>query len=624
MDTLLYFLSDLPNGLSSLLHQDFASALFSPPSSPPSSSSSTRYTPQHQHHGSWFSNYYHYYHGGNNVHGPQRIQPHPLLEMAASNMLVRLGLLAVLCLGAFYYCVTTMEQQQRQIAGADGDAGSNWLADPVPSSTTAANASNDNLTTATTSATGGSNGALTAATESHPRRSMSNLYPSATTTMTNDSNMSLGGSTAGITTGARTASLLTPNMTAAEVMALLGRRVNNLEQLHRQQSHQLQQQQQQQQGPARGSLLSLTLVNGRRQPGPDFADSTTTTPSTTPSSITATIILALIRSTATAMALTCGTTEAHLLSSSASTTPTIPCSDVFSRSENNNNKAYVAGDKPGIETEWNQDVKDDIRALKVKKDTSQDQDNDLTPPAYKKDKQKELDSCNDNDDDESVYQSEQEFGHFSTATPFFDPTSEEDSWREYRNMMYYSTNYPPPYNTGGGESSRSNSRRSSIFAPSPSSPAPTTTAHVATRGELDREVERSELAEEKEVVGAKEEEDLPLWAHFYSLDALQSIICQRLFSASLAQQQQHRQSYGQCTRSLFHPKQTRTSKRKVQRLSRMILSRRISAFGSSSNSSSPSTNSPSPSASVSTPSSASMSIWSTSMQSLVQLGRATT
>ncbi|KAG0373629.1 hypothetical protein BGX24_011454 [Mortierella sp. AD032] len=149
-------------------------------------------------------------------------------------------------------------------------------------------------------------------------------------------------------------------------------------------------------------------------------------------------------------------TEAHLLSSSASTTPTIPCSDVFSGSENNNNKAYVAGDKPGVETEWNQDVKDDMRALKMKKDTSQDQDNDLTPPAYKKDKQKDLDSCNDNDDDESVYQSEQEFGHFSTATPFFDPSSEEYSWREYRNMMYYSTNYPPPYSTGGGESTNAN------------------------------------------------------------------------------------------------------------------------------------------------------------------------
>ncbi|KAI7827975.1 hypothetical protein BC939DRAFT_475020 [Gamsiella multidivaricata] len=50
--------------------------------------------------------------------------------MLASNLLVRLSLLVVLCLGAFYYLVTVMDQQQQQIAGGpSGTAGSNWLAD---------------------------------------------------------------------------------------------------------------------------------------------------------------------------------------------------------------------------------------------------------------------------------------------------------------------------------------------------------------------------------------------------------------------------------------------------------------------------------------------------------------
>ncbi|CAO3570002.1 unnamed protein product [Mortierella alpina] len=63
------------------------------------------------------------------THMPYRIPPHPLLVLVASNLLVRLALLLVLCLGAFYYCVTMMEQQQRQIAGVSGGVGSNWLAD---------------------------------------------------------------------------------------------------------------------------------------------------------------------------------------------------------------------------------------------------------------------------------------------------------------------------------------------------------------------------------------------------------------------------------------------------------------------------------------------------------------
>lgn len=241
MDTLLFFLSDLHNGFSFLLHQDFVSALFS--TAPPTTS--TRFPHQALHHApfsSWFSNYDHY--GSNNVHGPQRIPPHPLLEMAASNIPIRLGLLVILCLGAFYYCVTTMEQQQRQIAGVDGGAGSNWLADPVPATSTTA--TNSNSTTASTS------GVATTATENHPRRSLSDLYPSVTGAFTTaGSNVSLGSTRRATARGVSTR--LTPGMTAAEVMASLGRSVNNLEQLRRQQ---LQQQR------LGSQILNLTLVNG--------------------------------------------------------------------------------------------------------------------------------------------------------------------------------------------------------------------------------------------------------------------------------------------------------------------------------------------------------------------------
>ncbi|KAF9147679.1 hypothetical protein BG015_010645 [Linnemannia schmuckeri] len=142
----------------------------------------------------------------------------------------------------------------------------------------------------------------------------------------------------------------------------------------------------------------------------------------------------------------------------------MPCSCVFSGCEK------VANDKPGIEPEWKESVNKDgdaePKSLK-KKDIQQD----TLQPAFK-DKQKDLDS-NRNDEAQSVYQSEQEFGHFSATGPF---NAEDDAWREYRNMMYYSSNYPLPlsatFGSSGGESSRSNSRRSSIFAPSPSPPAP--------------------------------------------------------------------------------------------------------------------------------------------------------
>jgi hypothetical protein len=53
-----------------------------------------------------------------------------------------------------------------------------------------------------------------------------------------------------------------------------------------------------------------------------------------------------------------------------------------------------------------------MMALKMKKGISQDKYNDSTPPAYKKDKQKDLDPYNyDGHKDEGVFQSEQAFGH---------------------------------------------------------------------------------------------------------------------------------------------------------------------------------------------------------------------
>lgn len=156
---------------------------------------------------------------------------------------------------------------------------------------------------------------------------------------------------------------------------------------------------------------------------------------------------------------------------------------------------------------------------------------------------------------------------------------------------------------GGGELIRCNWCRSSIIALS-LSPSVSTIAPIVTTEELDSEKECSGLAEENEEV---EEEELPFWIHFYSLDALQSIICQRLISVPLTQQhqqqhqhQQYRQSHGRYSRPPLEFKQLRASKRKARRLSRMTMSRRISTFGSPLNSSS------------------SMSISSTSMQLLMQ------
>jgi hypothetical protein len=238
----------------------------------------------------------------------------------------------------------------------------------------------------------------------------------------------------------------------------------------------------------------------------------------------------------------------HLTAYSASTTPIIPCLNVFPE--------VVADGKPRSEPEWEQGAGGP--QLK-KKNNPQIQGDTLTGSAHRKDKQRDLNSFDD--DDERVYQSEQEFGHFSTTGPTttFGVAGEEDSWREYRNMMYYSTNCSPPYSTGGGgESSRSNSRRSSIFAPSPSPPIPVSTGiHIAP----------AEKSGESEV----EEQ---FWPHFYSLDALQFTICQRLFTASLNQQnryQQGRQLHShKCIRDMSRHKQLRATRQKVRYQSRRL------------------------------------------------------
>lgn len=290
------------------------------------------------------------------------------------------------------------------------------------------------------------------------------------------------------------------------------------------------------------------------------------------------------------MSLTCGAEnhlQQHLSPYSASTTPAIPCSNVFSEPESNN----AADDKPGFERDWNASVKKDVdtesKSLKMK---------DTPQPAHK-DKQKDL---GNSDDDEDVYQREQEFGNFSTARPV---DTEHDAWREYRDMMYYSSNYPPPYSatfgSGGGESSRSTSRRCSIITSTPSPPtlvsdqiALTTTIVVNhTKG-------KQGLTEVEE-----EEAELPFWTHFYTWDALQSTICQRLASATrtpptfLSNQQKSREL---CSRSSFCQKQDRhKARRQIKTTRRAILNRPPSRSSPYSTLPSASTSSPSSSSSVS-------------------------
>ncbi|KAG0217486.1 hypothetical protein BGX33_010377 [Mortierella sp. NVP41] len=349
-------------------------------------------------------------------------------------------------------------------------------------------------------------------------------------------------------------------MTAAEVMASLGRSVNRLEQHYRQQ----------QQRTGR-PLLNLILVNGQHT-GPDSADSTTSIPA----SITATIISALLRSTAIAMTRTCGNVNHHHLSSySASTTPAIPCPNVFSGSDKDL-------DKPGVEPEWNSDSKDKRVAGKEldgtddfawKKNSKQEKDTATFPRNKNKDIEKHTNDDTHSNEDEGIYKSEQEFGKFSSG---FDAEGEEDSWREYRNMMYYSNNYPPPSigGGGGGESSRPNSRRSSFFSPSSSLPTqatPSTTANASDSIEEDKETG----------YGLTEEEDLPFWTHFYSLDALQSTLCQRLshttYPGTRPPHHQH-QHHPQCSQSSLRQKQFTHAGRRVGQQPR-IVTRRVYRHG---------------------------------------------
>ncbi|KAF9105696.1 hypothetical protein BGX29_011662 [Mortierella sp. GBA35] len=204
------------------------------------------------------------------------------------------------------------------------------------------------------------------------------------------------------------------------------------------------------------------------------------------------------------MTRTCGNVNHHHLSSySASTTPAIPCPIVFSGSDKDL-------DKPGVEPEWNSDSKDKRVAGKEldgtddfawKKNNKQEKDTTTFPRNKNKDIEKHTNDDTHSNEDEGIYKSEQEFGKFSSG---FDAEGEEDSWREYRNMMYYSNNYPPPSigGGGGGESSRPNSRRSSIFSPSSSLPTqatPSTTANASDNTEEDKETG----------YGLTEEEDLP-------------------------------------------------------------------------------------------------------------------
>jgi hypothetical protein len=262
---------------------------------------------------------------------------------------------------------------------------------------------------------------------------------------------------------------------------------------------------------------------------------------------------------------------------------------VFSGPESNK----VTEVKSGFEPDWKGSVKKDVdtefHALKMK---------DTRLPLHK-DKQKDLDSSDDDDDDdEGIYQSEQEFGHFSTAGPF---DTKDDAWREYRNMMYYySSNYPP----GGGESSRSNSRRSSVFAPSPSPLASVSDQiALATTTVVNHTNENQGLTEVEE---EEEEAELPFWTHFYTLDALQSTICHRLAAATATGKpptfpSPQQKSHGPCSRPLPRQKQDRAKARRQIRTARRgaILNRSPSM---------PSPSSTSTSASISSPSSSSGSV----------------
>lgn len=83
------------------------------------------------------------------VHSRQRLENNPVLEILSSNLWVRLGLLTVLCLGAFIYCLVMMEQQQAEIAGR----GTNWWADMSPLTSVMSSGSSSTAPTSITPST---------------------------------------------------------------------------------------------------------------------------------------------------------------------------------------------------------------------------------------------------------------------------------------------------------------------------------------------------------------------------------------------------------------------------------------------------------------------------------------
>ncbi|KAF9201682.1 alpha 1,2-mannosyltransferase 2.4.1 [Haplosporangium sp. Z 27] len=84
------------------------------------------------------------------THSPQQLVPHPILFKLSSNLLVRLGLLVVLCVGALYYFILVLEQQnywQRQLIASSSGARASSL------ETGSRQATTSTTTTTTTSAT---------------------------------------------------------------------------------------------------------------------------------------------------------------------------------------------------------------------------------------------------------------------------------------------------------------------------------------------------------------------------------------------------------------------------------------------------------------------------------------
>ncbi|KAF9918786.1 hypothetical protein FBU30_011277 [Linnemannia zychae] len=195
-------------------------------------------------------------------------------------------------------------------------------------------------------------------------------------------------------------------------------------------------------------------------------------------SFTTTVISVLIRSAVTVMAITYGSEQQQQHSLySASTTPIIPCTHVFLGADKNK----PGKEKVGFEPEYMEAFKDTHNKSNGN-DNAIAHDNNINIKTYvKKDqnlgaipeykaKQKDSNSIKVKKDknEQHLLQSEQSFNHFESM----DAAVEDDWWREYRNRMYYSNNFPPPHSSVtdngssyGGESSRVNSRRSSVFTP---------------------------------------------------------------------------------------------------------------------------------------------------------------